>query len=361
MSEAGDAEPSSDLHYSYGNESSPDHAALPGEAPADSEPAVVLLCTPVPPHTPLYAGANLRSLLDYDPAEITGRASFWTDCIHGEDIPQLLSGFFHLFTRGYHLYEYRFRNKDGSFVPLLAELHLHRHRRGAPSTLVCFLRRPVKEDTLWQEAGVHDGAARLTIDGRHRIADASPQIEAICGLPPARVIGKFALELIPPDYAHQANAAFIAMIQQGRPAARFWHAVKHQDGSLRFVANRCAGRQDRRGERAIDVLCRDITGLVTIDAKTRKRCTAGLVSAVSRRASDGPSDAGAPLDRLTRREREILNLTIDGLTSAEIGERLLISPRTVEAHRAHVMHKLGVRSFPQLVRFMVSCVDHPDS
>jgi two-component system, NarL family, response regulator NreC len=54
---------------------------------------------------------------------------------------------------------------------------------------------------------------------------------------------------------------------------------------------------------------------------------------------------------LTSREREVLQWVVDGLTSAEIGERLNISPRTVEKHRANMMQKLGVRNQADLVRY----------
>nr|ALS88807.1 helix-turn-helix domain protein [uncultured bacterium] len=62
----------------------------------------------------------------------------------------------------------------------------------------------------------------------------------------------------------------------------------------------------------------------------------------------------ASLDRyqtLTAREREILQLTAEGLSGVEIGERLFISPRTVESHRANMMRKLRLRNQRQLVRY----------
>lgn len=66
---------------------------------------------------------------------------------------------------------------------------------------------------------------------------------------------------------------------------------------------------------------------------------------------------GERLDRfetLTRREREVLQLAAEGHTSAEIGGRLSISPRTVEIHRANMMRKLKLRSQSEMVRFAVA-------
>jgi two-component system response regulator NreC len=54
-------------------------------------------------------------------------------------------------------------------------------------------------------------------------------------------------------------------------------------------------------------------------------------------------------DRLTSRERQVLHLAAEGLTNPAIGERLGISPRTAQTHRAHVMEKLGLRSRKDLV------------
>jgi two-component system, NarL family, response regulator NreC len=56
-------------------------------------------------------------------------------------------------------------------------------------------------------------------------------------------------------------------------------------------------------------------------------------------------------DTLTNREREVLQLAAEGHTNAEIAGRLFISPRTVETHRANVLHKLGLRSQTELVRY----------
>jgi DNA-binding NarL/FixJ family response regulator len=60
-----------------------------------------------------------------------------------------------------------------------------------------------------------------------------------------------------------------------------------------------------------------------------------------------------PYDTLTLREREVLQLTAEGLTGAQIAGKLFISPRTVESHRTNAMHKLGVRNQRELVRYAV--------
>ena len=64
------------------------------------------------------------------------------------------------------------------------------------------------------------------------------------------------------------------------------------------------------------------------------------------------SHTGADLyASLTARERQVLELAAQGLRNREIAERLGISPRTAESHRAKVMSKLGMRREADLVRF----------
>ena len=52
---------------------------------------------------------------------------------------------------------------------------------------------------------------------------------------------------------------------------------------------------------------------------------------------------------LTEREQEVLALICEGLTSAEIGERLFISPRTAEGHRKKLIAKFEVKNTAQLI------------
>ena len=58
-----------------------------------------------------------------------------------------------------------------------------------------------------------------------------------------------------------------------------------------------------------------------------------------------------PYETLTDREREVLQLASEGLTTLEIAKRLSISPRTAELHRGRMMNKLGLRSQTALIRY----------
>ena len=60
------------------------------------------------------------------------------------------------------------------------------------------------------------------------------------------------------------------------------------------------------------------------------------------------------LELLTKREREVLVLVAEGSTNKQMAEKLNISVRTVEAHRAHLMEKLDFDNVQDLVKFAVS-------
>ncbi len=73
---------------------------------------------------------------------------------------------------------------------------------------------------------------------------------------------------------------------------------------------------------------------------------------IDHRLGNGANDAGNHCGQLlSRRELEILRLVASGLTSREIARRLFISPRTVEKHRASLMHKVGVNHTAGLLSY----------
>jgi two-component system response regulator NreC len=81
-------------------------------------------------------------------------------------------------------------------------------------------------------------------------------------------------------------------------------------------------------------------------------------AAISQRAIDlyvekARSSNLEPYDTLTSREREVLQLSAEGLTNNEIATRLCLSSRTIEMHRANLMSKLNLRNQTDLIRFAI--------
>ena len=66
---------------------------------------------------------------------------------------------------------------------------------------------------------------------------------------------------------------------------------------------------------------------------------------------DDREEGGSGVHQLSAREREVLALTAEGFSSREIGEKLFISPKTVDTYRSRIMDKLGLSHRSELVRF----------
>jgi RNA polymerase sigma factor (sigma-70 family) len=79
---------------------------------------------------------------------------------------------------------------------------------------------------------------------------------------------------------------------------------------------------------------------------------ADLVMDASLQKLESWTDA-SPLDGLSAREREILQLVAEGKTSQEIAERLAISSKTVDTYRSRLMRKIGVEDMAGLIRFAI--------
>ena len=67
-------------------------------------------------------------------------------------------------------------------------------------------------------------------------------------------------------------------------------------------------------------------------------------------AGDGKADL---LEKLSTREREVLQLLAEGRTGSEIAQRLALSQKTVETYRARLVEKLGIRDVAGLVKFAI--------
>jgi DNA-binding NarL/FixJ family response regulator len=93
----------------------------------------------------------------------------------------------------------------------------------------------------------------------------------------------------------------------------------------------------------------DIALKAVLDGKTY--LSPGASTRLVERVTGAP--AAGPLDALTARQREILRLLTQGTSSKEIAYRLGLSRKTVDAHRAHIMERLGIDDLAGLVRLAI--------
>jgi two-component system, NarL family, response regulator DevR len=110
---------------------------------------------------------------------------------------------------------------------------------------------------------------------------------------------------------------------------------------LEAVRNGAAGYLTK--DLGSDALLRAVRGIRSGDLAMSRSMAADVVRALARRQLGAPAGAKG-IDNLSGREDEVLRHLADGLSDREIGERLGISPRTVETHVGSILHKLGVRN-----------------
>ena len=128
----------------------------------------------------------------------------------------------------------------------------------------------------------------------------------------------------------QARILMLTMMDEPAPAAEAFNA-----GALGYATK----------NQASDDLANAIH---TVAA--RRRYLSPLISQAEVDRAMTVQTAADPLAALTQREREVFDLLLSGATSVEMGQKLFISARTVETHRARILHKLGARTSVDLVR-----------
>ena len=108
-------------------------------------------------------------------------------------------------------------------------------------------------------------------------------------------------------------------------------------GARSYMLKESAGREIAETVRAVHLGRRHLGG----------RIAEIVAEGISNRRST------SPLESLSNREREILTLVADGLSSAEIGRRLTLSPKTVDTYRSRLMQKLQITDLAGLIKFAI--------
>ena len=97
-----------------------------------------------------------------------------------------------------------------------------------------------------------------------------------------------------------------------------------------------------------------VTAVRAVAAGQRFLCSELGLTMLEKLLAVTPESAPQLLSGLTAREQEILRLVADGLTTAQIAEKLFTSPRTVESHRQTIMAKTGTKNTAALVKAAAS-------
>ena len=167
----------------------------------------------------------------------------------------------------------------------------------------------------------------------------------------------------PSSYVQAVSAAARARVlaASGDGDARAcWHQAMAMFESARMPAEVASARLELAGLIAVD---RPSAAIAELEAAHRTfeelgaRCLADQAAAMLRELG-GPIKTGPKRGtELTRREEEVLDLLALGLSNAEIGERLYISPKTAEHHVGRILSKLGLRRRAEVAAYVAQRTD----
>lgn len=187
---------------------------------------------------------------------------------------------------------------------------------------------------IWNVLSQDAGVAMAVCDAEGTFITVSEALAKQMGTTPAQLIGKRLGEVFHPEYADERRLFIRQAIRTGQPIV-------------------------------VEEICRGLHRLTTLrplplDNDGRQRILMVCKAASSTTAIERPADAIRAknddlggLQALTHRELEILTLIGDGLSTADIADRLHRSVKTVEWHRVSLGNKLGVTNRVELARIAI--------
>jgi two-component system response regulator NreC len=140
-----------------------------------------------------------------------------------------------------------------------------------------------------------------------------------------------------------------AEIKKHHPEVKVLMLTMHENDEYLFRTIQAGGSGYVLKKAADDEVLDAIRHVAAGGAFLRPAVTTKLVQDYLERVDKGEETDS--YGKLTEREREILRLIAEGHTNAQIAQMLVISVRTVESHRAHIMEKLGIQTRAELVKY----------
>lgn len=140
-------------------------------------------------------------------------------------------------------------------------------------------------------------------------------------------------------------------LRQSLPDTKVLMLTMHADEDYFFEAVRSGASgyilKEAAPSEVVEAIRTVARGGVSFDSSLARK----LLDDYLRRVDAG--EEGESFRRLTDREREVLRLTADGRSAREIGDLLVLSPKTVERHRTNLMDKLNLHNRAELIRYAV--------
>ena len=193
-------------------------------------------------------------------------------------------------------------------------------------------------------------------DGLRVLLDAQPGIKVVGdtgdGRSAVRLVGELRPHVVVMDMAmpemngieaacqikERYPAVHVVMLSMHSKSEYIYRAF--EAGALGYVLKESAGKDVGDAVRAVcrgrRYLSQKVTDVVVDDRLRRRK-----------------DESTTPLDSLSPREREVLQLVVEGKASKEIADMVHLSPKSVETYRSRLMLKLGIHNIPDLVKFAI--------
>jgi len=170
-------------------------------------------------------------------------------------------------------------------------------------------------------------------DSKLRIDWASGSFVRILGKPLEEIIGRDDFAIWPKEMAERFRENDLRVLRLNGPV-RNTASTQLSDGSIVQWLTVKFPFPDATGAAGVAGIGFDVTAEIAA-------------------AGEAAPDVRSPVERLSGRERQVLQMIVDGMTSAEVGERLSLSPKSVDTYRSRLMAKLGIEDLPTLVKFAI--------
>lgn len=168
----------------------------------------------------------------------------------------------------------------------------------------------------------------------------------------------FDLALVDISLPDKNGLELIKDIRALRPELPVLVISMHDETVYAERALRAGGRgyimKDEGGETFISAIRQVLAGKMYVS----QRMSAQILEVFSGRQ---PDHFGSPVRKLSDREFEVFQMIGQGISAREIAERLHLSVKTIEVHRANIKEKLDLKTAAQLVRFAVRWIDSQEN
>ncbi|MCC7503434.1 MAG: response regulator transcription factor [Flavobacteriales bacterium] len=151
------------------------------------------------------------------------------------------------------------------------------------------------------------------------------------------------------DMPGMDGAQLTSWVKNNRPEVKVIVLSMHEEASIvkRLMELGASGYLVKSaGKEEVLLAIRNVHG-------GQRHFSSGLLESIMKESSVAANGVGR-LHELSEREVEVLSALAEGLGNKEIGEKLFISPRTVDTHRTNLMRKLNVHNVAGLVRIAIA-------